>query len=172
MPVFHYVARVEGREASRQIEVLETPGEPLSVRVDGTEHRIDALPLSHGAVSLIVDGQSYSVELEEEGDFVNVLVRDHLIRVDIADERRLRMRAASSQFTLEGNQTVAAPMPGRVVKILVKVGDAVAEGQPVAVVEAMKMENELKSPKAGTVAEIRAREGDAVEGGAALLVVG
>ena len=62
-------------------------------------------------------------------------------------------------------------MPGKVVKILVAVGDEVAQGQGLVVVEAMKMENELKSPKAGTVVEVLAKEGAAVESGAKLIVV-
>ncbi len=172
MAISRYVAQTEGRRDSRQVEVQQTGDGHYRIRVDGIEHRIDAQPLDHGAASLIVDGQSYSVEFEEDGDIVTVLVRDRLLRIDIADERRLRMRTASSRFTLEGNQTVVAPMPGRLVKVLVKTGDEVAEGQPVAVVEAMKMENELKSPKAGKVVDVRAREGEAVEGGAPLVVVG
>jgi biotin carboxyl carrier protein len=172
MATARYVARLEANAAPRRVEVEEAGDGHYWVRVDDTEHRIDARPLDHGAVSLIVDGQSFSVEFEEKGDDVAVLVRDQIFLIDVADERRLRMRGAASRFTLEGNQTIAAPMPGRVVKVMVKVGDAIAEGQPLVVVEAMKMENELRSPKAGKVVEIRTSEGQAVEGGAALVVVG
>ncbi|HEY5675844.1 MAG TPA: biotin/lipoyl-containing protein, partial [Myxococcales bacterium] len=70
-----------------------------------------------------------------------------------------------------GKQVISAPMPGKVVKVLVKVGDEVKDGQGLVVVEAMKMENELKSPKAGKVTELHAVEGAAVESGAKLAVV-
>jgi biotin carboxyl carrier protein len=70
-----------------------------------------------------------------------------------------------------GPQHILAPMPGRVVKVLVKVGDSVAARQGVVVVEAMKMENELRSPKAGTVTEVRAAEGALVEARAVLVVI-
>nr|WP_305034252.1 DUF2118 domain-containing protein [Myxococcus sp. CA005] len=92
-------------------------------------------------------------------------------RIDVADERRLRLRAANAAFSVEGKQLVTAPMPGKVVKVLVKVGDEVKEGQGLVVVEAMKMENELKSPKAGKVTELFAKEGTAVENNAKLVMV-
>jgi biotin carboxyl carrier protein len=81
------------------------------------------------------------------------------------------LRRAVGKFTAEGPQRVDAPMPGKVVRVLVKQGDEVAEGQGLVVVEAMKMENELKSPKAGKVVELHAVEGAAVESGAKLVVV-
>lgn len=171
MSATRYTARVEGLEAPRALEIEDDGGARYRVRLDGVEHLLDARRLEHGAVSLIVDGRSYGVEFEERGDEVAVLVRDQVIAIDIADERRLRMRAASGRFTVEGRQTVAAPMPGRVVKVLVAPGAAVTAGQPLVVVEAMKMENELKSPGAGRVLEVRVREGENVEGGAALVVV-
>ncbi len=70
-----------------------------------------------------------------------------------------------------GPQRLAAPMPGKVVRVLVKAGDAVVARQPVVVVEAMKMENELRAGRAGTVAEIHVREGMSVDAGALLLVI-
>jgi biotin carboxyl carrier protein len=92
-------------------------------------------------------------------------------RVDVADERRLRLRAGTAGFSAEGKQLIVAPMPGKVVKVLVKVGDEVKQGQGLVVVEAMKMENELKSPKDGKVVELFAKEGTAVENNAKLVVV-
>jgi biotin carboxyl carrier protein len=81
------------------------------------------------------------------------------------------MHKAGGKFSLEGPQRVDAPMPGKIVRVLVKEGDAVEEGQGLVVVEAMKMENELKSPKAGVVRELHAQEGQPVEAGAKLAVV-
>ena len=81
------------------------------------------------------------------------------------------MRRAAGGFTVEGKQILASPMAGKVVKVLAKVGDEVRAGQGLVVVEAMKMENELKSPKSGKLVELSAVEGQAVEGGAKLAVV-
>lgn len=155
-----------------ELEVVDLGDGQYEVHVDGQVHRVDALRLEHGAVSLIVDQASYSVEFEEKGDGrINVLVRGQLFPIEILDERRMRMRAAGGRFTLEGPQTVSAPMPGKVVKVLVAPGAEVQEGQGLVVVEAMKMENELVSPKAGVVKEVHVQEGASVESGAKLIVV-
>ncbi|WP_373048888.1 biotin/lipoyl-containing protein [Vulgatibacter sp.] len=157
---------------AHEIEVKEKGEGIYEVLLDGEKHLVDALQLDHGAVSLIVDHASYSVEFEDSADgLVNVLVRDQVFPVEVLDERRLRMRAAGGRFAVEGPQTVVAPMPGKVVKILCKVGDEVKEGQGLVVVEAMKMENELASPKDGVIKEIVAVENTSVESGAKLVVV-
>jgi len=142
-----------------------------AVTLNGKRHEVESLMLPHGAVSLLVDGKSYAVEFEEGGDEVKVLVKGQVTKVDVADERKLRLRAANKGFTVEGPQVVAAPMPGKIVKVFVKPGEEVKEGQGLVVVEAMKMENELKSPKAGKVKEVSAVEGTAVENGAKLVVI-
>ncbi len=141
------------------------------VALDGVKHTLEALELPHGAVSMLVDGDSHAVEFEKKGELVSVLLKGHVTTVDIADERTLRLRAATAGFVAEGVQTVCSPMPGKVVKVFVKKGDVVKEGDGLVVVEAMKMENELKSPKGGTVTEVFAKEGTAVENGAKLVVV-
>jgi biotin carboxyl carrier protein len=153
-----------------EIETLG-PGRYAAL-VNGTRYELDSLVLPHGAVSMLANGESYAVEFEDKKDGeVVVQVQGQVTRVDVADERTLRLRAATAGFTVEGKQTLSAPMPGKVVKVLVKAGQAVEEGQGLIVIEAMKMENELKSPKAGKVIEVAAVEGVAVESGARLVVV-
>lgn len=166
-----YVTQVKGAKDPRTVLVEKLDEGRYAVTLDGERHQLEALALPHGAVSMLVDGDSHAVEFEEKGDEVAVLLKGQLTLVDVVDERRARLRAATAVFSVEGKQTVASPMPGKVVKVFVKVGDAVTEGQPVVVVEAMKMENELKAPKAGTVTEVSAKEGSAVENGAKLLVI-
>ncbi len=171
------VTRYIGRDLSdrgsapRDLDVEALGGGRYAVTLDGHRYELESLVLPHGAVSMIIEGRSYSVEFEEKGDEVDVLLRGQVNRFDIADERRLKLRAAGVSFSAEGRQTVTAPMPGKIVKVFVKAGDEVTEGQGLVVVEAMKMENELKSPKAGKVVEVTAREGTAVENGAKLVVV-
>jgi biotin carboxyl carrier protein len=166
-----YLARVTGDAEPTSVDIETLSEGRFAVTAGGRRHEVDALPLSHGAVSMIVDGESFSVEFEERGEEVGVLVRNQVTVIDVADERRLRLRAGAAQFKVEGRQVVCAPMPGKLVKVLVKVGDEVKEGQGLVVVEAMKMENELKSPKAGKVVELPVKEGSAVENNARLVVV-
>jgi len=164
-----YTAIVGGEE--RLIEV--TPRENgYRVVIGGRELDLDAVHLQGFAVSLIAGTRSYRCDIDPgKNGQIGVLVGETVYPLEILDERRLRMRRAGGTFTLEGPQRVDAPMPGKVTRVLVKVGDQAEEGQGLVVVEAMKMENELKSPKAGKVTELHAVEGAAVESGAKLAVV-
>ena len=171
MPSVRYLAKLHGHTEQVMVEVEDLGNGRLVLVLDAKRHEVDAVGLDHGAVSLLVDGQSYDVEFDEMGDEVQVLVRGDLFRVDAADERALKLRAGAAAFQLEGRVTLTSPMPGKVVRILVAQGEVVEEGQGLVVVEAMKMENELKSPKAGTVTELFAREGSTVEANARLLTV-
>jgi biotin carboxyl carrier protein len=171
MPAKRYFTTVHGRKDAVPVDLEELSPGHYAVTVDGKRHEVDALGLDHGAVSMLIDAESYSVEFEEVADEVAVLVKNQVTRVDVADERKLRLRAATAGFSVEGKQAVNAPMPGKIVKVLVKVGDEVTEGQGLVVVEAMKMENELKSPKAGRVAELFAKEGQTVENNSKLVVI-
>ena len=164
-----YTAIVDGEE--RLVEV--TPGgNGIRVSIGDEVLDVDAVRLQGCALSLLVGTRSYRCDIDPGKDGkIAVLVNGHVHRLEILDERRLRMRRASGKFSLEGPQRIDAPMPGKVVRVLVKAGDEVQEGQGLLVVEAMKMENELKSPKAGKVTELHAVEGAAVESGAKLAVV-
>jgi biotin carboxyl carrier protein len=131
-------------------EVVARPG-LLSVRLDGR------------VLDLVVDGQLPDLDVFASG-------RRAAVRVESA-----RMRAALSvraRDTKGGDGVVSSPMPGKVVKVLVKEGDEVAVGTPLVVVEAMKMENELLAERAGVVSKVFVKTGDAVEGGARLIAVG
>ena len=164
-----YTTIVDGEE--RVVEV--TPRENgFRVAIGDRVLEIDAVKLQQSAVSLLVGRRSYRCDVEAAKDGkVNVLVGETVYPLEILDERKLRLRRAAGKFTLEGPQRIDAPMPGKVTRVLVKLGDEVQEGQGLVVVEAMKMENELKSPKAGTVIEVFAKEGSAVEANAKLLTV-
>jgi biotin carboxyl carrier protein len=166
-----YFTKLQGQKEAVPVDIEPAGDNRYKLTLNGVTHLVDALTLPHGAVTMLVDGESYGVEFEDTGDEVGVLVRGQVTRVDVADERRLRLRAATVGFSAEGKQLIAAPMPGKVVKVLVKVGDEVKQGQGLVVVEAMKMENELKSPKDGKVVELFAKEGTAVENNAKLVVV-
>jgi biotin carboxyl carrier protein len=98
-----------------------------------------------------------------------IIVNGRTFAVDVQDPRKLRGRGSADNGS--GRKTIVAPMPGRVVRILVEKGQEIQAGQGLIVVEAMKMQNEMKSPRAGKVLEIRTTSGAAVSAGEALLVI-
>lgn len=119
-----------------------------------------------GIFSILIEGRSYQATILAPG---TIQVNNHIFNVEIFDPRELgaRSNAAASQ----GRQNIAAPMPGKVVRLLVAAGDTVEPGQGLIVVEAMKMQNEMKSPKAGTVVEIKTKDGATVAAGEILIVI-
>ncbi len=165
-----YVTTLKGQKAA-DVQLEPLAGGRYALTYQGQRYEVDALAVGEGTLSLLIGDESYGVELEQAADGVSAHLRGQLTRVDVADERALRMRAVGGAFQVEGRQLVTAPMPGKVVRVLVKVGDEVKEGQGLVVVEAMKMENELKSPKAGKVVELFAKEGGTVENNAKLVTV-
>jgi len=146
------------------------------IQVDGKSHTVDAQRFEGGTWSLIIDGHSYDVELEitgkneSEGRYVS-LIRGSVIELSMQDERKNRLRFQDTLGNNEGPQVVRAPMPGKIVKILVAEGDQVVENQPIIIIEAMKMENELRASSDGVVTKIMVKEGDTVEGNTKLITI-
>lgn len=131
---------------------------------------VSAIEVEPGTYSILIGGHSYEVRtgpLPEGQTWVDVAGRrQHL---DLRDPRN--GRPGSGTASRSGQATLKAPMPGKVVRILVAEGDIVEAGQGLAVVEAMKMQNEMKAPRAGVVKSIKAREGATVAAGEALMVI-
>jgi biotin carboxyl carrier protein len=145
------------------------------IAVDGQTHVVDAARIGEYGLSLVIDGdgaRSREVHVAPAGPAGTQLV--HLdgrsLSVSV-NGRRTRRRSGDGGSHAAGEATVAAPMPGRVVRVLVGPGDEVKARQPVVVVEAMKMENELRSPKAGVVKEVSVSAGTSVEAGRSLVVI-
>jgi biotin carboxyl carrier protein len=168
----NYVALVDGEE--RQVEITELAGGKYRLVIDGREMMVDGRDVSDTTLSLIVGDDAYNIEMEQDpsGQGMNVLVRGHVVGVEVVDLRTMRLRkAAEVTGGPAGPAQVTAPMPGKVVEVLVEEGQEVEEGQGLIVVEAMKMENELKSPKEGVVRKLTATKGATVESGVALCVI-
>ena len=164
-----YFGHSGGRD--HRLDVLQDK-DGLRVRLDDQEFCVDFLQVDPGLYSLLIGGRSYEIDLLELEDALMVLVDGQPFRVEIQEERERRLRAARGKGQAQGGRrTVTAPMPGKVVRLLVRPGDPVRAGDGIVVVEAMKMENELKAPAAGTVKEIRVEEGRAVSGGDVLVVI-
>ena len=135
-----------------------------TAEVDGTTVRYDAETVREGYLSLVVDGRSVPVSVEPtDGDTLRVTIAGRRTEVRVKDERALLLEEFGLEDALAGGGAVVAPMPGLVLDVLVDEGDAVEADQGVIVLEAMKMENELRAPAAGTVTAIHATSGDAVD---------
>jgi len=158
-------------ERNYTVEIEEVDKSIYRVSVDGNEFMVDGKKTGHTNFSLIVDNRSFEIEVDHKGDEYRVLVDGRSYRVNLMDERRVRASGGPAGGALAGRQTVSVPMPGKVIAILVSEGDTVEKGQGLVIVEAMKMENEVRSPIAGEVKEIKVKQGDTVEGGAALLII-
>jgi acetyl/propionyl-CoA carboxylase alpha subunit len=166
----HYELEVGGRV--RQVTVIRT-GAIFAVTVDGRTRQVDAARVSNHTLSLVDDTMwSTDVTISADGGpgELTVLVGTTPVPVTINGRRRGWNRGDRSGSG-SGPQRVIAPMPGKVVRVVVKIGDVVVARQPVIVVEAMKMENELRSARDGRVAEVHVEEGASVERGQLLIVI-
>ena len=138
--------------------------------VDGREVQIDAVPAQPDVLSLLIDGKAYQIRRERIASDVRIWVGDQSYSTEVSDPRSLRNRKARADSG-KGPRPLVAPMPGKVVRFLVAEKSAVEAGQGVVVVEAMKMQNEIKSPKKGTVLKLAVAEGAAVNAGDVLAIV-
>ncbi len=155
---------------SHEVELIERLGE-LRISVDGEPMDLNYDEADHlGQVVLLHEGQSYAVSVEGDGETVGVTLAGHHYAMELEDEREraahLAERAAS-----KGGGVIKAVMPGVVVEILVAVGESVTEGQPILILEAMKMQNEIIAPADGVVKAFHANAGVAVAAGDKLVTL-
>jgi acetyl/propionyl-CoA carboxylase alpha subunit len=162
-----YEIHVEGR--ARQLQIVRA-GNRFQVSLDGRESTVDAARVDPQTLSLLVGSVSYEVRLTPDPltRQIGVSVDGVPLTVSLNGRRRWGRKddAAGS-----GPQRIAAPMPGRILRLAAAPGDRVEPRQPLVVIEAMKMENELRASRAGIVAELHVQEGQLVDAGALLLVV-
>ena len=157
----------------RKVQVARDGGR-FEIMLDDARHVVDAVAIEPGRWSLLMaDGRSHEVVVVANGHqgAATVLVDGSAVPVAVRDPRR-RRDAGAAHGPGDGPVRIVAPMPGKVVRVLATPGEAVTARQGVVVVEAMKMENELRAPRAGIVGEVLAREGDLVDAGALLLTIG
>lgn len=150
---------------------LEKTGESSAVlSLDGKDYVLDIANVGGRDYSLLYQGRSFAIGLVSQGEKLQASWQGETAILKLIDEKKMRRKGGSGSAAAESGNVVS-PMPGRVVKVHVTPGQKVATGDGIAVVEAMKMENEFKSPKDGVVKDVRVKVGDSVEGGAVLVVV-
>jgi biotin carboxyl carrier protein len=159
-------ASTSGKTA--RVEVRESRGH-YRVTIGDKTLDLDLVKIGASDLSVLVDGVSHDIGLEKTPEGFAVLVRGDRFDVDLKDAVK---GEALGKVAHKGPLRLTAPMPGKIVKVLVSAGETVEAGRGVLVMEAMKMENELKAARAGVVQEIKVKEGQAVEMGALLLIIG
>ena len=180
--------RIESGGRTRAVDVSRS-GDRFLVSIDGRRHEVDVKEID-GILSLLIGGggralsgppqRSYEVSIipAADGALAPSAAEGMMVHVDgvpvavsIIPSRAAWGGPGKGAAAAEGPQRVTSPMPGKIVKLLVKPGDKVDARQGLVVVEAMKMENELRARAAGTVTEVRVTEGSSVEAGAILVVL-
>lgn len=162
-----YEVTIDGK--THRLELEKTDG-AWQCKLDGREVKLDAVLARRDVLSIIVDGKAYEVKRERSATDMHLWVGPVRYAAELRDPRSLRGHKGSGADE-EGVKKLVAAMPGKVVRILAPERSEVEAGQGILVVEAMKMQNEMKSPKKGVVQKIMAAEGAAVNAGDVLAIV-
>ncbi len=159
-------ARVDGR--SVKVELRQQDDGRFAVALDGQALAVDAREAGRGFVSLLVEGRSHTAAVARQADGWSVVIGRDAFVVELLEASR---SGAAAPRAATGPARLKAPMPGKIVRVLAGVGALVEAGQGLVVMEAMKMENELRAPRPGTLRELGVHEGQTVETGHLIAVV-
>jgi len=186
------VVTADGRERTVVVDGPLEDGR-FRIAIDGTERLVDARAVRPGTWSLLIDqtappsggadgqgqaptvvARSFVVDLDKRrtGIAASVGASEAMLQVEDARQKKLAAAAAAGRGSVARGESIRAPIAGKVIKSLVAIGDVVAAGQPVFVLEAMKMENELVSERGGTVKAVLKQAGQAVDSGDVLVELG
>ena len=152
------------------VDLVELPSGALEVKVDELPVQVDVARVG-SQLSVRVDGKVVDLTTEGVPPDLGVVASGHRSFVRVESERMRSAESAKKAPSAAGDRVIKSPMPGRVVKVLVAKGDSVSAGQGLVVLEAMKMENEVRARAGGTVAEVHVTAGAAVEGNAKLVTL-
>lgn len=162
-----YIATLGDQTHTIEVQELEAD-HVYRIVIDGKERIVDGRQLSAHMYSLLVEDQSFTVDVTEKDDQYTVSCEGKTFQFSLLDERRA-LRPGEGGSSGVGDTEVRSLMPGKIVEVLVSVGDEVEQDQGVLIMEAMKMENEVRASTTGTVTAILVAEGQAVEAGELLL---
>jgi len=162
-------ARIEERDLDVQLKVA---GRRVVALVDGREYELEFQRQSDGGYLILQDGQVFDAQITTTNRKENLTVsfHDRSYSVTISDPKRLRGSNDATDHH-HGSAEILAPMPGKIVRVLVEVGSQIEKGMGVIVVEAMKMQNEMKSPREGSIKAVNVKPGDTVNAGDVLAIV-
>ena len=143
----------------------------LKIEIAGREYLVDAVSSSENSISLLINNKSYDVIADGREDGYSIVIHGQAFQVDFFDPRAHKPVEGAGHSRPQGQQTILAPMAGQIIKVAVRKGDLIKDGDGLVVLEAMKMENELKSRGAGEVQEIFVENGDVVAPGQRLMII-
>ena len=161
-----YDVNIDGKNYRLELNRLD---ERWECHLDGRALEVDAVLARRDVLSVIIGGKAYEIKRERTAIDMHLWVGSVRYAAQLRDPRSLRSRASADDG--KGPRKLVAPMPGKVVRVLVEEGSEVEAGQGIVVVEAMKMQNEIRSPKKGVVRKLVASENSAVNAGDVLAVV-
>ncbi len=160
-------------ERKSKVELVRKDKNFIEILVDGRLYKLDIIMVEDGVYSIINDNKSYNVELIEGESrkkyIVNTLFKS--FNIEIVDAETRYQLSRNRNLLGDDQSVISSPMPGKIVRIPVKVGDKVEAGDTVIIVSAMKMESEYKTGKAGIIKEIHVREGDTIDGHQPLITI-
>ena len=152
------------------VDVTESDGR-YRVTLDDQVWEVDARLTPQGIFSLVIDGVSHVADVADDDGHSVVEIGGETYAVQVEEQTRYIIRTRGGTAAGGAAQTLKAPLPGRITHVAVQAGDTVTPGQTLLVIEAMKMENELKASAAGTVREVRVAASQAVNAGDVLVVI-
>ncbi|AEA33791.1 acetyl-CoA carboxylase biotin carboxyl carrier protein subunit [Hippea maritima] len=165
-----YIATLDNVEY--KIDVKEIEPNKFEVIIDEKSYIVDAQLTESSVYSLIINGKSYEVNLDYKDGLYYVYNEGDLFKIEVMDELKKRMlEKRGGAGGLEGAYTLKSEMPGKIIDVKVNEGDEVKEGDIVLILEAMKMQNEIRSPKDGKVTEVFVEAGEVIEAEAKLVTI-
>jgi glutaconyl-CoA/methylmalonyl-CoA decarboxylase subunit gamma len=169
----YYVSLDPADPKATEVDVTELPTGQLEVTLGGKPVPVDVVWLDggHGTGSIRVGGKVVDLTVEGTPPEIGAIASGHRSYVRVESERQRAAAAARKGGGGASEKVIKAPMPGRVIRVLVAVGAEVTPGTTLCVIEAMKMENEVKAKTGGTIAELLVKEGATIEGGARMFVL-
>jgi biotin carboxyl carrier protein len=173
----HYEVSVGEKIYRVEMERTENPAGrensgPVSwnIRLDGREISVNCLRIGDNSLSLIANGESFETRIDRSGEALTIFLEGKPYHCIVHDPRSLRSSKRTGTHEA-GEQRITASMPGKVVRVLARAGEAIQAGQGILVIEAMKMQNEVRAPKAGTLKSIVAQQGANVNAGEVLATI-
>lgn len=165
-----YIVKMD--EIEYKVKVEELTANKFEIYIDDKSYVVDARLTEGSVYSLLINNESFEADVDYKGNNAyNVLTEGDLFKVSVMDEMKAKLMQRQGVGVVEGKQIIKSEMPGRVIGVKVSVGDSVQEGDILLILEAMKMQNEIKAPKSGEVKELFIKEGDNIAADAKLVVI-